>query len=165
MKEGTGRPAKISDLILSSLKGLDLEVELKKREALDLWEVVVGPELASRTEAVRIQNQLLFVKVVSAAWMQELQSLNIKGVIVKALNDRAGLSLVRDIKFMQGTIEPKAKAKAKLSEQEARSLSREEKSWMREVVSAVKDKELKAILSRAISRQLQQAQQGKAPRP
>jgi len=103
--------------------------------------------------------------VVSATWMQELQSLNIKGVIVKALNDRAGLSLVRDIKFMQGTIEPKAKAKAKLSEQKARSLSREEKSWIREVVSAVKDKELKAILSRAISRQLQQAQPEKAPRP
>lgn len=153
-KRGTG-PAKISDLIQSSLKGLNLEVELKKRQALDLWEELVGPDLALKTEAVEIQNQLLFVKVVSSTWMQELQSQNIKGMMVKALNDRVGLPLIRDIKFVQGTIEPKIPARTRPLKQPLKTLSRQEKSWMREVVSGVKDKELRVILRKAISRQLQ----------
>ena len=64
--------ARIGDVLPSILKRLGLEQRFKDQEVLTLWPDVVGPELASRTRATRIDKGVLFVHVDHGAWMQEL---------------------------------------------------------------------------------------------
>ncbi len=64
--------ARIGDVLPSFLKRLGLEQRFKEQEVLTLWPDVVGPELASRTRATRIDKGVLFVHVDHGAWMQEL---------------------------------------------------------------------------------------------
>lgn len=63
---------RIGDVLPSVLKRLGLEQRFKEQAVLALWPDVVGPELASRTRATRIEKGVLFVHVDHGAWMQEL---------------------------------------------------------------------------------------------
>ena len=79
------------------LSGLGLAGRLREREALTLWPDLVGPEIARRSKALRIRGGVLFVRVDSAAWSQEL--LFLKAKILSRFDDTLGPGLVREIRF------------------------------------------------------------------
>lgn len=100
MSERRRRPDQLrptGEILESVLSGLGLAGRLREREALTLWPELVGPEIARRSEALRIQRGVLFVRVDSAAWSQELLFLKTK--ILSRFEESLGPGLVKEIRF------------------------------------------------------------------
>lgn len=76
------------------LKRLGLEQRFKEQEVLALWPDVVGPDLASRTVASRIDKGVLYVRVDHGAWMQELHFIE-KDLVRKLRAAAPGVDLKR----------------------------------------------------------------------
>ena len=89
------RPA--GEILAGVLAGLGLNERLREREAMLRWEEVVGPEIASKSSVLRIRDGILFIKVDSAAWRQELGFM--KRRILDSYERQVGPGLVRDIRF------------------------------------------------------------------
>ncbi len=85
------------EILESVLAGLGLAGRLREREAITLWPELVGPEIARRSRALRIRAGVLFVRVDSAAWSQELQFLKAK--IITRFEETLGPGLVKEIRF------------------------------------------------------------------
>ena len=85
------------EILASVLSGLGLKGRLKEREALVLWPDVVGEEIAHRSRALRIKEGVLYVRVDSAAWSQELHFL--KATILARFDEVLGPGLVKEIRF------------------------------------------------------------------
>ena len=66
------RFSRIGDILPAVLKSVGLDQKLKEREILSIWPTVVGPEIAARTEAMKIEKGVLYVYVEHPAWLQEL---------------------------------------------------------------------------------------------
>ncbi len=87
------------EILSGVMASLGLAAKLREREALQQWSAVVGDEVACRSDALRIRDGVLYVRVRSAAWSQELHFL--KEQILATYADRLGAGLVRDIRFTQ----------------------------------------------------------------
>jgi predicted nucleic acid-binding Zn ribbon protein len=93
----TLRPA--GELLAGLLAQLGLADRLREQEALARWPELVGPEIASRSRALRIREGVLYVQVTSAAWSQELRFL--KAQILAHYDEALSPGLVKDIRFTQ----------------------------------------------------------------
>lgn len=85
---------RVGDVLPSVLKRLGLEQRFKEQEVLALWPDVVGPDLASRTVASRIDKGVLYVRVDHGAWMQELHFIE-KDLVRKLRAAAPGVDLKR----------------------------------------------------------------------
>jgi len=81
------------------MASLGLGDRLREREALTCWGDIVGEEIASRSRALRIRDEVLYVRVDSPAWSQELRFL--KSRILAGYEEALGPGRVRDIRFTE----------------------------------------------------------------
>jgi len=75
----------------------------QQREQLriwDIWQEVVGPQIADKTRPETLRNAVLVVSVSSSVWMQELSFMKQK--ILDRLQQNLAPGMVRDIRFKQG---------------------------------------------------------------
>lgn len=83
------------------VKDKDREVSLARRlaeeQAVQLWQEVVGADVAAHTKPIGIQNKIFFVKVDSSAWCYELSFF--KKDIIKKINERAKMKVIKDVYF------------------------------------------------------------------
>jgi len=91
------RPA--GEILGGLLDRLGYREHLREREILAAWPKVAGEALAERSQALRLRRGVLFVRVASAAWCQELQFL--KAAIIDRYAEDLGPGRVRDIRFTQ----------------------------------------------------------------
>jgi len=70
----------------------------------NLWDTTVGEAIAANAQPFRLKNRILIVHVTASTWTQQLQYL--KAEIIAGLNRAAGTTLVTDIKFKIGQLEP-----------------------------------------------------------
>lgn len=87
--------------ISSSLKGLlrtlGIENRVREYQVIVRWPDLVGNEIAKVTEAEKVADQILFIKVKNPVWRNELFFL--KTQILDKINNEIGKDLIRDIKF------------------------------------------------------------------
>ncbi len=76
---------------------LGIRQKIDEYDAVLQWESLVGEHIAKAASAVKIVKGVLFVKVKSSAWRNEL-SLR-KQEIVGTLNTALGRVIVKDIRF------------------------------------------------------------------
>jgi predicted nucleic acid-binding Zn ribbon protein len=67
----------------------------------DLWETVVGGDIAKNAQPVAFKETMLLVHVNSSAWIHHLRFL--KEGIISSVNQALGKELVREIKFKVGS--------------------------------------------------------------
>jgi len=65
-------PKLIASLLSRVLKEYDLAENVKRYEALNRWEEIVGAQVAAVTTPERISNGTLVVRVSSSVWHYEL---------------------------------------------------------------------------------------------
>ncbi|MBU0502489.1 MAG: DUF721 domain-containing protein [bacterium] len=89
----------MAEKLADVLGGMDFGVggAIKICGLLALWPDVVDEKVCRNTEAVKINNKVLYVSTTSPAWAQELTFLKI--AIIKKFNDLAGKEVIVDIKF------------------------------------------------------------------
>ena len=83
----------IDDLIA----GLGIRQKIAEYDAVLQWDSIVGEHIARAASAVKIVKGVLFVKVQSSTWRNELVLR--KQEIVGALNTALGGEVVKDIRF------------------------------------------------------------------
>ncbi len=76
---------------------MGIRQRIAEYDAVLRWETIVGEHIARATSAVKIVKGVLFVKVKSSTWRNEL-SLR-KNEIIHTLNESLGSELVKDIRF------------------------------------------------------------------
>lgn len=80
------------------LKNMGVERTVKEKMVVGKWDEVVGPYIAKVSKAERIENGVLYVKVINPAWKHHLFML--RREIINKLNDSLKINVVREIVFI-----------------------------------------------------------------
>lgn len=93
------KPSAIGELIRDRLASFGIARKIKEAGVSVAWPELVGPEIASHTRVIKLDEGKLFVAVDEPAWRQELtyQKQAIRATINESLGE--GESLVTDIMF------------------------------------------------------------------
>ncbi len=87
----------VGDILANVMRRMGLEKRLLERRVIEDWPTLAGPDIARFAKAMRVQRGILYLKVESAAWSQEL--LFLKPQIIERVNERFGSGLVSDIRI------------------------------------------------------------------
>lgn len=79
------------------IKDLGVEKKVLENQVLNEWSFVVGKRIAEISKAEKIENKILFVKVLNSSWRNEL--LYHKRNITDKLNKKFGKKIIEDIKL------------------------------------------------------------------
>ncbi|MCR4440157.1 MAG: DUF721 domain-containing protein [bacterium] len=79
------------------LRNLGIEKRVKEQMAIALWPQAVGERIAQVSTPVRIRDGILFVRVASSTWRNEL--VFHKREILKRVNEAVGKAVIEDIRF------------------------------------------------------------------
>ncbi|MEY8590380.1 DUF721 domain-containing protein [Butyricimonas hominis] len=90
-----GKTLTMDELVEMYLEEMGLSRQFKEREVCQVWPDVVGGMIASRTKSIRITDGKIFVSFTSSVVKNEI--LMVKEGLIKALNDRIGSDVVKDI--------------------------------------------------------------------
>ena len=90
-----GKVQKMDELVMLYLNQMGLAQKFKEHKIIQLWPEVVGGMIASRTKSIRVHEGKVFVSFTSSVVKQEI--LLVKEGVVKALNDRLGEEIVREL--------------------------------------------------------------------
>jgi predicted nucleic acid-binding Zn ribbon protein len=97
MFKRTGHISRFGDALESTLREHELKEPLRPRKAAAIWAEVVGPEIAAASFAEGVRGGVLFVRVRSNVWSNELTFY--KQDIITRLNRRVGGDVISDIHF------------------------------------------------------------------
>ena len=96
------KPKAIRSILETTLKGLELDTQLRAYSLWGAWRDIVGESVASQTQLHAIRNRILFIDVSHPAWTQQLQFL--KPTLLQKINAFLGENLIQDIRFHIGKI-------------------------------------------------------------
>ena len=87
----------VGSLIRKFLRQVGLETPLNEKRLIDAWAEILGTTIASRSKALFIKNQVLYVEVTSAPLRQQLM-MGRQQLVVK-LNQKVGAQVITNIIF------------------------------------------------------------------
>ncbi|HXC93028.1 MAG TPA: DUF721 domain-containing protein, partial [Geobacteraceae bacterium] len=116
-----------------------------------VWEEAVGAQIASKASPASIRDGVLTLRVKGSAWMQQLSLM--KHDIIFQLNSIIGEQVVSDLVFKQGTVN-RFQDDLPEASPEKRQLSKHEKEGLKEIVSPLKEQELRDAFIALFSSQL-----------
>lgn len=87
----------VGDIVPQLLREIGLETPLNEWRAVEAWPEVAGKRAAAATESVRIYNQVMFVKIRSAAMRNNMFMQ--RGQLVKKINEYVKATVINDIIF------------------------------------------------------------------
>lgn len=147
------KAAATGPLLKQLLQQWGLEGKLREYAAWQVWDEVVGPQIAARARPARVRDGVLEVRVDQAVWMQQLQLLKPK--ILARLNERLGGEVLRDIFWRPGRVESDPTAAAEPRRHPLPPLPVEEAVRIGEIVAPLADPELRRHLQQILVRQAQ----------
>ena len=80
------------------LKKFGIDNAVSQNKALNIWNDIVGKNVAKNTEPDRVEHGVIIVKVSSPTWRQELYFQ--KKEIIQKINNTIGKNVIRDIRFI-----------------------------------------------------------------
>jgi hypothetical protein len=140
-------PSKIDSIIGSSLSWPGIGAKIREYKLRKAWAGVVGPAISKNAAPERLIGKTLYCNVSTAPWMTELNYQ--KRAIMDGLNSKVASVAVTEIIFRHGPV-PKPVSPPKRVERISRVLGAEELRFIEEIVSPIKDPELRAVVKRAI---------------
>lgn len=143
------RPAAVSDLLDSLLRGTPAEKRLKEGGIWLVWDRAVGKRIAAHAQPAAFRDGTLTLHVDSAPWLQQLNFL--KKELISKVNDALGEEMVKDIYLKGGKVKPPTSAEPSKPVQR-RELSPEERSWVEEQSRTIDDPDLRAVFESLIRR-------------
>ena len=102
MPSRLSKTVKIDEILADILENLPRTKEPGEEGIVAVWPDIVGAEIAQRARPGLLRDGILFVKVTSSAWVQELEFM--KDEFVERLNEMMGEDLVCEIRFEVGPV-------------------------------------------------------------
>jgi hypothetical protein len=143
-------PQRVGSILEKTLKKMSLDKKLKEHEIWNVWNSVVGEHVSKHAQPGFMKNRILFVKVSSSPWMQQLHYMA-KGII-EALNERLGNHIVEEIRFKLGEVDlpcnetPTSSRPSNSTPPPGKGISKE----VRRTLSSIKDVGVREILGKVI---------------
>lgn len=103
MGKGRKNLSTLGEVLGHFLKSSGLKRRIQEQKILDSWEKAVGEAVAERTQPMGVKNRVLWVRVSSSVWMQQLQFM--KGLILQKLHEQTGNHSLQDLRFFLGEME------------------------------------------------------------
>jgi len=91
------RAEKIGNVFTQLFSDLGIDKAIQQNMAVAQWSEIVGERIAEISEAERIEKGVLFVKVNSPVWRNELVFM--KSSLINSVNEALAKNIVKDIKF------------------------------------------------------------------
>lgn len=88
-------PQNLGPILANLIKNMGFEKKLSELNVVKIWEEVVGEKIASISEAIKISDGRLTVRVPDPSWKQQL--IYLKKEFIAAINARMGKAVVKDI--------------------------------------------------------------------
>ncbi len=82
----------------SMLRKFGIDNAVAQNKALNMWDEIVGDNVARNTKPDRVEHGVIIVKVSSPTWRQELYFQ--KNEIIEKINNTIGKRVIRDIRFI-----------------------------------------------------------------
>jgi len=79
------------------IKDLGIENKVFENQIINVWSIVVGKRISEISIAEKVENKILFVKVLNSSWRNEL--LYHKRNIIDKLNKKVGKKVIDEIKL------------------------------------------------------------------
>jgi hypothetical protein len=141
-----GSFSSLEAVLKKTIESLGLKEAVAKGAALLLWPEVVGEAVAQVTRAETVRGSTLVVTVTDSSWLQQLRYL--EEPMVEKLNQALGQPVIEGLYFQLGSIVDPDQVEEPQEADE--TLSPEEASQLEELVSGIKDGELRATVKRLI---------------
>ena len=127
---------------------------MKEHEVWNVWDGIVGKHVSRNAQPESMRNKILFVKVSTSPWMQQLSYMG-EG-IVEALNKRLGAPIVEGIRFKLGDVAPKSKPTPPHPGglHTIPPLRKGDAKKVQETLSPIKDVRMREILGRVMSKDM-----------
>ena len=88
----------LRDAIGTYLKKEKLDKKLNEHKLVGIWQELMGPIIASRTDRMFIKKKTLYVNMNSAPLKHELNMSKAK--VLKLINQKMGIDVIEDAKFL-----------------------------------------------------------------
>jgi predicted nucleic acid-binding Zn ribbon protein len=88
----------LGNALAELLSGLGIESNVKRHEVIALWPDIAGDRIAAISTAIRVEGQILVVKVDNCTWRNEL--LYVKQSLLEKISGAVGNNIVKDIRFI-----------------------------------------------------------------
>jgi predicted nucleic acid-binding Zn ribbon protein len=144
------KPQRIGPILEKTLKKMSLDTKLREYEVWNVWDDAVGEYVSRNAQPDFMRNKILYVRVSSSPWMQQLSYMGKE--ITEALNERLGAPIVEEIRFKLGKVDLPSEAFV-ASSRPANPSSSPENNIAREIrenLSPIKDSKLREILGKLI---------------
>jgi len=138
------KPRSIRSILETTLKGLEIDVQLKTHSIWSAWKEVVGESVALNTQPRSIRNRILFIDVSHQTWIQQLQFLKPK--LLEKVNTFLGEPYIRDIRFKLGKISSPLSAPPKDSDWRDEKLDSMTLSRIEGILQKLQDEETRENL-------------------
>jgi len=139
-----GKPKPIGSILESTLKGLEVDAQLKAYSIWGAWREIVGESLADQTQPRAIRNRILFMDVSHSTWIQQLQFLKPK--LLEKINAFFGEPLLQDIRFRMGKIPPPRSPRAEGDPWHRETLDEETMRHMESALEKIGDTDVRESL-------------------
>ncbi|NLM45741.1 MAG: DUF721 domain-containing protein [Firmicutes bacterium] len=106
----------IADILTKTLKKMPGAKRITEQMLIDSWPEAAGDYIAAKTQAFAMKEGTLLVRVSDSVWAQHLALQ--KRELIKKLNRLQRTRMLKDIRFLVGTVRPQA---AKTAESERKS--------------------------------------------
>lgn len=144
-------PLEVSALLASVFGNKPAGRLLKEIVIWQVWDEVVGPQVARRARPSAIRDGVLTVTVASGPWLQQLTFL--KEELIERLNQKVGEALVREIYLKAGNPQ-RTQRPATPDLPPERPLTDGEKEAVVRQTAAIKDEELRSLVAGLLMRHI-----------
>jgi Uncharacterized protein conserved in bacteria len=144
----------VSKLLPLTIKKLGINKRYNAESAIYHWKKIVGEKIAAHTRPLSVQRDLLFVAVSNPVWAHHLSMM--KQDIISKINSFIGDYLIKDIRFQAGYLKDNQNEENTSQEQKNSiklhniRLDESEQKTIQDIVSAVKDDELRQKLCNVV---------------
>jgi hypothetical protein len=133
----------LKTILGTMLRTMDSPPQREQFRVWDIWEEVVGPQIAGKTRPEALRNGVLVVSVTSSVWMQELSFMKQK--ILDRINQTLAPATIREIRFKLGDIQ---QAGAGCYEEPLPQLTEEEQEIIAQHTASIADQGLRESLQK-----------------
>lgn len=149
-RAGWRPPVGMAEAVRATLQRLGLEAKVRQRGLWQVWDAVVGPQIARHAQPQAIQRGRLVVHVTDPVWLHQLSLMRHR--LAASLNQALGEGTVRELVLRLGEMEaPPAPIPAAAAPDE-RPLDPARQAAIREAVAPLGDAPFREALERLLER-------------
>jgi hypothetical protein len=140
----------IGEILYAAFKRRGMAAKLEENAVLKFWPKAVGNQIAIQTQPDVLRGGTLFVKTTSSVWVQQLHFM--KEEIRQKLNDLAGKSVIKEIRFSVGheISKDKPTIEEEIAVAKKSFLKDRDRKMIAECTASLADRELAAIFKRVM---------------